>query len=319
LSPLVATRLDTLPVTAHSTPGTPEYRYRQFPTASPDNPPVIREKTRHGSISLHHAVSLSSFHARSPSVFTTTPAATLVSNGNDAFQAGVTQGRVKAKVSAITQQVESSTNSLSPPPVVRSVQPRVRAPSISSSVSLDGTPSSPPNPVFYPITTATAAANPHRFATTRASPPATRYHYQPFSPNDDPPTNSRGRSIVAKVDATAIPMPLHSPPTSAVSLSSRSSVSQSSPSYNTGTSTDSRGSFHTLPSPKDEPDCHGRNIGLPNIDERAMREVHKFWGQTQKGLDTDDDQSNEDRKVKAEAKSNRKVSSFLIQDMLFVG
>ena len=307
-STLSVTRPAVPLATAHSTPSTPDRRHYALSPSSPDDALAKRGKTRHGSISLHHAVSLSSFHTRTPSTSRATPSI-FARDVNNVCQDGLTQGKVKAKVSAMVQQAEKSN--------AHPAQPRAGPPlgSVSSNVSPNGSPPVPPNPVFYPITTATPAANPYRLATTRTSPSYGRYHYQPFSPHDEPPpTNHKTSSVVAKVDPAAIPPPLYSPPNAAVSFSSRSSVSRSSPSYRTDNSGGSQSSPRTLSSPAFQPEDSDKHVGMYSLDEELATRETNFTSQSrmQFGHPEDDEaqQSSEDRKVKAAAKSNRKVPLF---------
>ena len=264
---------------------------------------------RRASVTLHHAVSLSSLHARSAS--SVTPASAPNRDENGSLPLGITQGRVKAKVSALAQQAENL-NTLSSSPKVRPIpHQRVRAPSISSvNASPPAVPASSPTPIFYPITTATAAANPHRFATTHASPPSGgRHHYIPFFPSNDlaSAATKSPKFAVAKVDPAAITPPMHSPPTSAVSFSSQSSVSRSSYSYHTESPADSRTSvlsFSSRPDPLE--DVEGMANGL------ALKHLHALDGlsfRTPPAVqrEANNQRSNEDLKIRAEAKSNRKV------------
>lgn len=157
--------------------------------------------------------------------------------------------KIKSKISRVALQQEP-------------IGLRNRTPSISSALS------GPPEPTFYPITTATSAANPHRFAVR--SPP-TRNFYHTFSP-------PRSEVITSSIFATKEEdhQPPNSPPTSAVSISSRSSVSKSSLSHADST-TDS--SIH------------------PVLFERDVSSPTEVADATADGEHT----------VRAEAKSNRKV------------
>lgn len=186
---------------------------------------------------------------------------------------------------------------------------RNRTPSMASSASMGSSslastsPSTSPVPQIYPITAAVSAANPHRFASVRPSPTSATHHsFQPFAQTtvaaDDANVNygvnvrrrpSIGQSKPTYVDPAAVPLPPNSPPTSAVSFSSRSSIdyesSGSSVHINGGlTHTRSRTSIGAL-----------NGLGLRDmtspVDERRDSSVD-----TQHG------------KEKAEAKTNRKVS-----------
>lgn len=304
--------------TARSTPGTPEFRPHSITAAASDIGPPNGARTRHGSVSLYHAVSFSSLrragtHSVSGTPGTPSPDHLLLADhdGNGSMQRTVGT-KIKAKVSGLAKQANDS---LFPPPVNTSTRPiasRSRAPSISSNTSLkSSSPSSPaPQHMFFPITTATAAANPHRFATTRTSPPAhNRHHYQPFSPplNDRHINHSQHNSI-ENVDPTTIPVSPHSPPASAVSFSSRSSMSRSSVSY----SANSIDSGKSVPKHQNGVNSVGSNFGSDLLDNllqyggmNGREENHS--GDSGHDRETDGEADSEERKVKAEAKSIRKV------------
>lgn len=186
-------------------------------------------------MSLHHAMSFSSLHgSNSSSVGSYSPPLTPTEpmNYSEHERSHSPSIRIKSKVS---EMVKAAGTSLSPPssfpshPTTCVAKHRARIPSVSSNASFQHSPPSQP-PVFYPITTATPAANPHRFATPRPSPRKPVHLPQSSSlPRDDVCVDYGRRNGFAKVDPANIPLPANSPPASAVSFSSRSSVSQSSP------------------------------------------------------------------------------------------
>ncbi|KAL0068614.1 hypothetical protein AAF712_004330 [Marasmius tenuissimus] len=243
--------------------------------------------------------------------------------------------RVKSKVSSVAKPAPSE--SLSPPlgpsfPSSKPGTPRIRAPSITSSLSLNSyNPSNshtfaPPSPstksevIHYPITTATPAANPHRFATTRASPPPpSHHHYQPFSPpttRDDSNVNYNANklphrpSISARVDPAFVPLPPHSPPASALSFSSRSSVSASRSSVSGETKSSSTTSHHTPQGSSDLKSTLDALVQINGFEENGNA----------LGISYDDDprdeseQESEEKKVKNAAKSNRKIQDLEISN-----
>ncbi|KAH8835552.1 hypothetical protein DL96DRAFT_1574658 [Flagelloscypha sp. PMI_526] len=150
--------------------------------------------------------------------------------------------KIKSKISGVARTV--SNDPLKPTPAPLAI--RDRAPSIASSTSIgsslsstafSSSPSSPA-PQIYPITSAVPAANPHRFASVRASPPSATHHsFQPFvqpTASDDSTVNygvngrrrpslASVKGMQANVDPSSVPLPPHSPPNSALSFSSRSS------------------------------------------------------------------------------------------------
>ena len=218
------------PTTPGPTPS-PGFRHRSLTSDvshfNPDN------RSRNGSLSLHHAMSFSSLQgSNSSSVGSYSPPLTPTESYSDHERSHSPSIRIKSKVTGMAKAIG---NSLSPPssfqshPTTRVVKHRARTPSVSSN-----TPSSPPSqpPVFYPITTATPAANPHRFASARPSPHKPLRHPHPFQlPRDDVRMDYGWRNGFPKVDPANIPLPANSPPASALSFSSHSSVSRSSVSH----------------------------------------------------------------------------------------
>ncbi|GLB35835.1 hypothetical protein LshimejAT787_0301230 [Lyophyllum shimeji] len=317
---------DLKPTSARSTPGTPESRHRAQTDVGRFTPEL---RTRNGSVSLHHAVSFSSLqgstvssgssHSHSP----TPPVDHAAHSDTEGRYSPSPSIRIKSKV---TRLAKPSSDSLSPTssqpayPSTRAGTPRVRAPSVSSSVaSASPAPSQPP--IFYPITTATPAANPHRYATTR-SPPQTAHRYnQPFQMqrNDTatpaPYTRQNG---LARVDPAAIPLPPNSPPTSALSFSSRSSVSRSSASVTADdsvpTSAVSASASASALTQNGTGDAERLRSTLDNLllyAEMPSREDN-YSADSGQDRETDGEMESEERKVRAEAKSNRKIADLEI-------
>ncbi|KAF8971712.1 hypothetical protein BDZ97DRAFT_1901432 [Flammula alnicola] len=292
-----------------SAPVTPEARNRVPPTSSAlsVSPGYLDDsRARPGSsASLHHAMSFSSFRPTSSSVVSMSAApshqlATL---------------RIRSKVSKMaksaTSDVSTTASLPSSPlyPSFRNVNPRARAPSTSSTLSQQ--PTSPPLQ-FYPITTAVSAANPHRFATQRP-PPAVRTNHAAGhqSPGTRPPGLVNGA-----VDPASIPLPPHSPPASSVSFSSRpySHSRTGSTSTDNGSRLSPSASAQTQQAPYDS----NNNINNPTNLRTTLDNLMQYTAGT--GSADDEDGSSgqdhgtdgelegaEDHKVKAAAKSNRKV------------
>ena len=226
-------------------------------------------------------------------------------------QAGLRPIKVKSKISGLAKYSAVNTGAISPTPSISSprlTHSRSHITSVSASHILTTKPPSPVSPEeqFYPITTAVRAASPYRFATTRNGPPNNQHHYRPFLPNDDQFINYSRPTSAATADTTTVTLPPQSPPTSALSFSSHSSVS-----YNTETSAESLGNFSALGSrARPLPQAHRRRSSvLSAFDDHAsgmipMVEVPS--GQEMDG-ETDGDSAGSAHKVKAEAKSNRKV------------
>ncbi|KAG5638387.1 hypothetical protein H0H81_000283 [Sphagnurus paluster] len=277
------TKPSTLSPTFHPKPklkpsvrnlNTPDAPRAAEPRFSPD-----QLRGRNGSVSLHHSVSFSSLqasHSDSDGRYSPSPSV-----------------RVRSKVSGLAKPPSES---LSPPaarpPAART---RNRAPSLTSSVV-----SSPPAPTFYPITTATPAANPHRY---QPPTPARCPPFHPFRARDPSPSVvSRRREPSpnpprrARVDPAAIPLPANSPPTSALSFSSRSSVSVDNPSARLTPDDSMRSTLDSL---------------LRYTELNSTRE-DSFSGDSTQDPDTDGEAAIAARKVKAEAKSNRKIADLEI-------
>ena len=177
--------------------------------------------------------------------------------------------RVTSKVSGVAKTVHAPTTA--PRPTHRN-----RTPSGSSNVSVATSPPAVNNAhqTFYPITTATPAANPYRYAPPR---PTVSKLGSPFG--------------TLRVDPSTPPL---SPPISSVSFSSHSSAvshAAGSPAARDGTS-----------SPEYSPAAFTRTSSI-NGHHRSSSE----------SLDNDggEDVHSQEHKVKAAAKSNRKARIFL--------
>ena len=257
-------------------------------------------------MSLHHAMSFSSLQgSNSSSVASYSPPPTPTESAlySDHERSHSPSIRIKSKVTGMAKAIGSS---LSPPssfpshPTARIAKHRARTPSVSSNASFPSSPPSQP-PVFYPITTATPAANPHRFASARPSPhkPIHRPYPSHFPPDDDVRVDYGQRNAFSKVDPANIPLPANSPPASSVSFSSHSSLSRSSPSHTTD-SVDS----HT-DQPQDIEKLRSTLDTLLSYSEMESKEDDL-------DRETESQLISADRKVEAEAKSIRKVPTCLV-------
>ena len=304
-------------------------------------------RTRTGSVSLHHAASFSSFNPPPPSVASGSgsisasasprlmPSKSVVGLSDQRSQTSSPTLRIRSKVSNLAKAAAESPQPPPVPPVPplypssRPNNPRTRAPSNSGPFSQQQQPVSPP-PQIYPITAAAPSANPHRYAVSRpppprTSPPAAHHIFQSFSNHDQTsPTASpnlstrspklRPTNLIngsAKVDPTSIPLPPHSPPASTVSFSSRSSASVS---YL------GKGDPFTRSESTSTDDGSRLSPSVAQVSE--LRTTLNNLMEYTSGLSAEDDDGDsghdremdgelggaEDRKVKAAAKSNRKVS-----------
>lgn len=330
-----------------SAPVTPELRR----TTASTSLRAEASKSQNTTGSLHHAASFSNFRppsavgSSSGSVSNASSSRLLSAkstvNLGERSQTSSPTLRIRSKISNVVkvavdttspQPPSPSTSSISPSPRLNT-SPRNRAPSITSAVNLfpqhSSPPSSPPQQ-FYPITTAVSAANPHRFAANRP-PNASRINaspghhvFQSFSHQPSPSqldtssasSSNRPRSAggllngspaTAKVDPVFVPLPPHSPPASVASFSSRSSASRSSANALGGDSSP------TLQYPQN---------GSENLRATLDNLVQYTSSGANSATDDDDGDSGlrrgegdggggEEHKVRAAAKSNRKVGDSL--------
>ncbi|KAI6012421.1 hypothetical protein F5J12DRAFT_890771 [Pisolithus orientalis] len=199
--------------------GTPESRQRSLTSASPNlGMPHLDDRPRSGSVGLPSP--------KLPPSGQASPVSDRIMLDNLQLTPTLPPTKIKSKVSnlaKLTNSNDASSSSSSPPWVTTRPVTRTRAPSLTSSISLHTPSSSPPtNPMFYPITTAAPAANPHRYNVSRPVQSPIR-NQQVYAPTQDTPPKKL--PSFPKVDPASIPLPPHSPPISALSLSSKSSVS----------------------------------------------------------------------------------------------
>ncbi|KAL4267919.1 hypothetical protein AB1N83_001013 [Pleurotus pulmonarius] len=293
--PKVRATVRTLrPHTAQSVIGSSDTRQRSLTSVAASD---VGSRSRNGSVSLQHAASFASLQRSQPASRSTSPVAP---SPTDTLS-GMTGLKIKAKVSGLAKQapVSGEFSPSSPPlPSIRAPPTRARAASITNMTFVSAPPS--PNPGFiYPITTATPAANPHRYA-----PP--RPHFQPFRS----PTS-------VKVDPASIPLPPHSPPTSSLSVSSKSSLSRSSVQYQVSAESSTSHSNAST----EHLQHHGKHDSN-DYDERLRSTLddlvrHVEMGDTNNtsGESGDDDVVYDDeRKARAQAKSNRKIEDLEISN-----
>ncbi|TFK77425.1 hypothetical protein BDN72DRAFT_42473 [Pluteus cervinus] len=302
------------PRTPDSSPTTPENRHRSFTATTPlsETAKIYDPRPRQPSLSLHHAISFSSFSNSRPA----SPALSIGPEGPSFEDTSPSTGvRITSRVSVVKSISESLAPSPTQPPLpmARTGSLRHRAPSASSTTSSGpSTLSSTNQPLqaFYPITTAAPAANPYRFQPSR---PIVRTASSTYTPQyrDDLHHTSYTRPI-AKVDPASIPLPPQSPPASAVSYSSRSSVSRSSLSQGTADSGESQ-------------DSSTHQNGHPPLNGNFSSAIDTLlqFSSTVEPRDADISEDSDDdvdvnvdtiheRKVKAAAKSNRKIADLEI-------
>ncbi|KAF8445657.1 hypothetical protein L210DRAFT_2922578 [Boletus edulis BED1] len=282
-----------------TSPGCLEPRQRALTAASAKlKLPPSEERPRSGSvIALHHALSISDLNTSS------SPTLPLLSHSAEAPLANTRRTntppvlapiKIKSKVtnfvkSASVNEEDMTSRSLSPPyATTRPIHTRSRAPSIASFSLNDSPPSA-----FYPITTASPAANPHRYPRRPLSP--ARF-YTPHTPSNEPHP-AKNLPLVPKVDPTSVPLPPYSPPISALSLSSKSSVSK------THRSSERIGQANLF-------------LSQAEIKAQTRRDRSRSKERSPRDLvrqrDSDVESEGSERQLKAEAKTNRKIADLEI-------
>ncbi|KAJ7459156.1 hypothetical protein B0H11DRAFT_2242726 [Mycena galericulata] len=250
--------------------------------------------------------------------------------------------RITAKLSGLSRQ---ASNEFPPSPILpqysslRAHPHRARVPSVSSNASSSSSPLYPGTAAATPAST----SNSHRYPSPRTSPssgsPGPQF-YQSF-PRDDassPKYSARPNGgPSARVDPAAIPLPPHSPPTSALSFSSRSSLSLSGPSSSVGYATESGTSQLSAPrhangqghGRRESLDASMRSAADANVrsgleqlmslsgmaEDAGGEEGDGGYSEDEAEPERDEEQlraSTAERKVRAEAKSVRKIADLEI-------
>ena len=297
-----------------STPASPEPRQRALTALASEVSHLGPDRRRNGSFSLHHQFSSSSLSTSRTALISpdlSPPSQSPIHNQNDfPSQEGLRPIKVKAKVSGLAKSNAADTSPVSPTlslPPTRLTHTRSYV--SASHIQIPKPPSpAPPENQFYPITTAVPSASPYRFASTRHSPPNHQHQYRPFLPSEDSFIGYGRPTFTPKTDLTSIALPPQSPPTSTVSFSSHSSLS-----YNTEASADLPRKFSTFGRSKQQPQAHTRRssvLSVPDGHTNGMiARVDAPFSRDNQEVDgeTDGDSDGSEHKVKAEAKSNRKV------------
>ncbi|PBK76855.1 hypothetical protein ARMSODRAFT_247555 [Armillaria solidipes] len=295
---ITAIRSNIRPLESNSTPSTPNIPYQSSTKPSSVSSGGSPHRRSASAISFTQNGSTLSLPLQTPygspssDTFTDT----------DAIR-GDGAPRIKSKITRLAKSHDLLSPS-PPQPISRPANGRNRTPSISSGVSLSSTNTSSTTPDYslYPITTAVPAANPYRYGSVRIPSSTANHHYQPFAPRDDSQINYSTTTFNAKVDPTTIPLPPQSPPTSAVSFSSRSSVSRSS-------RADSADSQHSASTKQNGANLRG---GIEALLQLGAAEDDDSDGDS---YDEETDLEHQaERKVRAEAKSNRKIEDLEISN-----
>lgn len=308
----VTARVEAKSNGAASVPPSPRLaHFRATPNVATTSDTALNDgtiRTRHASISSTSHVSGSSdrVHSTLSQMSYTTSAATDTDSASY-VSLNKTPMKVKAKVSGLVKSKTPTAPETSPPQLpspTTSSSPNVapiprqhrmgRTASISSLSSRE--------PLFYPITTASPIANAHRFATTYRPPPR-NHHLQPSPTSPVVPKQTL-------VDPATVPLPPLSPPGSTVSFSSRSTTSRSSVT-SASHSTVPTFSLH-VNGFHDDSDRRGPHINGDPGRARSNSVVIRDTGLPSEDHGTHgrrvfDEEAEAERKLRAEAKSNRKV------------
>ncbi|KAJ7193311.1 riboflavin synthase [Mycena pura] len=220
--------------------------------------------------------------------------------------------RITAKLSRAKLNSDDIPSSLTLPPSRRGQLHRPRVPSMSSTASSSSSP-------FYATAATTSAGSPHLYPSPRPSPPSSaKPQYQPF-PRDNIGAKYARTNGFPKVDPATVPLPPNSPPMSAVSFSSRSSLSHSSASY----AAESENSQLNVTLPGKERDATDANVrgGLENLlgFSGMLEPAESAVDDSDGDADGDRDERAEQlrasataRQIRAEAKSMRKIADLEI-------
>ncbi|KAH7886054.1 hypothetical protein F5I97DRAFT_1191395 [Phlebopus sp. FC_14] len=309
-----------------SQPPTSDSRQRSLTTVSSKlKLQHSEDRPRSGSVTLHHALSTSDLK---PSSSPVGPQPSPLSDRSfgDSDQARsplLAPAKIRSKVTGLAKPTNSgdpSARSTSPPwATTRPIHPRARAPSITSNFPFNDSPTPSHSPVLYPITTTTPAANPHRYAVAR------RAHspfcdYQSFNTSSEASVDSVRRAPLAtKVDPTSIPLPPQSPPVSAISLSSKSSISRTSVSLNSDQHADkqangSTGGFHAGQRSNEGKSSPNFSFQSRNRDDGQEHSglLDRYVHYDSQARESDMESEGSERHLKAEAKTNRKIEDLEI-------
>ncbi|KZT73335.1 hypothetical protein DAEQUDRAFT_721936 [Daedalea quercina L-15889] len=304
----VKARITARPTSQQSPTTGPDARQRSLTTVPSDSALSCRGfgmRPRRGSISSHTSLSASPTHVEFRAQSNKSLASPSEENGSpfSAATKGIT--RVKSKASSVA----GNSPHTSPP---ASTKPTGHARGLSiQSISL----AAPLLPAD--INASSILTSPHPPSTPGGDGPIHRHAYQPLTPFDDVVAKYSNYSVTAKVDPAAIPLPPQSPPMSTISFSSRSSASRSSVSYDTHGTEASRS---TAPTVHSRLNGHSKNArasmdGLDAHSDVLSLSEDESWDEEEVPSPSKahtPPREDPDRKVKDEAKSNRKIADLEI-------
>ena len=303
----VRSRLTARPLSQQSPAAGPESRQRSLTTVPSDSALSSRGlggRPRRGSVSSHASLTISPTHAELRAQ-SHRPPMSPSENGSPlpsplpSPHPSVTKGiaRVKSKVSSVASSPHTS------PPASTTSGGHTRGLSIPA-ISL----AAPLLPADVNASPAPTSA--HSFSTSGGDSPIQKHAYQPLPSLEDVVARYGNYTVTAKVDPAAIPLPPQSPPMSTVSFSSRSSASRSSVSYEHGTDV-SRSTAPTVHSRLNGHSKYARASmdGSDHHSDVMTPSEDESWDDEEVTKVRPPPREDPDRKIKDEAKSNRKVSS----------
>ncbi|KAH9849235.1 hypothetical protein C2E23DRAFT_395092 [Lenzites betulinus] len=301
---------------ANSTSPLPEHRQRALTSATPGTSSYVRART--GSTSSH---------------LLSSPSHTEMSSASSPAR------------SALSLQIDETSSSGSTAPKspananvrVKSKITRAASPGVHSPPTLPSSVRTINSANHSPSSANSSPSGQGRFATTREASRPHSYQppksYQAFVPNDDLAVRyGANHNVAAKVDPATVPLPPQSPPVSTVSFSSRSSASRSSASYESQESGASQSS--TAPTVHSHVNGYGQGHGRQGSRTSQPRAsldglgIHSAPVTREPSSMDDGEYSDEfdsepphhmegseaeaERKLKAQAKSNRKIADLEI-------
>ncbi|GJE89588.1 hypothetical protein PsYK624_056920 [Phanerochaete sordida] len=309
--------------TTTSAPALPELRQRAL-TDAPG-------RVRRGSISSHVSTATSSAGSRVHSPPKLAPASSNEENhsGSSSVVSGSGRGpiKVKSKVTRLAEHGAVSPSSVPPSP---SFPPHTRPTRVPSTSSLTLSPPFGPTKASRSNGLSPTTAPGHgRYATTIEKGSSKVNPFRPFVPFDDSNVTYSRPGSPGRVDPAQIPLPPTSPPMSAVSFSSRSSISvESRGSDSSGGTAHHRANGHALANGI----AHARSrssvdsLGIqcspvlkPAQDPHRGSPSPELKSGSDEDEDLDDDdeidgasEEDEAKKLRKEAISNRKIADLEI-------
>ncbi len=292
----------------------PELRQRALTTTPGDSSAINSARARRGSLSSHVSSSPGHTSTRTaPPTPSSRPGTATANEESSSVVSGPGGLRVKSKVYSSVDHTSGPSQSLpASPSFSRHTRP-ARVPSVSNlslspplrSATSNGTLSLSPSTSGH-----------QRFGSTHDT--QAQQPFRPFQPHIDLSGNYTNHLPSTPIDPAHIPLPPHSPPSSTLSFSSRSSASRSSVSCDTRSS---EASGSTAPTLHSRVNGYNHANEIKHVRSRSnndasgiqlsplSREPSQDSAADNESDDDDDGHDSDDpeRKLKNEAKSIRKV------------